>query len=63
MTTYCVDVYRTLATIIEVEADTAEAAAEIAESTNVQFTLQDLTDDVEVIVSGTVENGERKYFF
>ena len=67
MTTYYVDVYRTLATVIKVEAKSDEEAAQIAESKikEVQWDLSEhLTDDFDIIVNGKdSEDGEREYYF
>lgn len=67
MTTYYVDVYRTLATIIKVEAESDKQAEQIAESKieEVQWDLSvHLTDDYDIFVSGKdSEAGEREYYF
>jgi hypothetical protein len=67
MTTYYVDVYRTLATVIKVEAKSDEQAAQIAESKieDVQWDLSEhLTDDFDITVCGKdSEDGEREYYF
>lgn len=67
MTTYYVDVYRTLATVIKVEAESDEQAEQIAESKieEVQWDLSGhLTDDFDITVSGKdSEAGEREYYF
>lgn len=64
---FVVDVFRTIAQSIVVEANTEEEAEEKAssmvENGNIQWKLTDhLTDDYEVEVSGEEdENGERHY--
>ena len=67
MTTYYVDVYRTLATVIKVEAKSEDEAAQIAESKIEEVrwdTSEHLTDDFDIIVSGKdSETGEREYYF
>lgn len=67
MTTYYVDVYRTLATIIKVEAESDEQAEQIAVSKieEIEWNLsENLTDDFDIIVSGKdSEAGEREYYF
>jgi hypothetical protein len=66
MTTYLVDVYRTLAKVMEIEADSPEdaeqKAIDLLDST--VWHLQDLTDEAETSVSGEAdaETGERIYY-
>ena len=65
---YVVDVFRTLAQSVEIEAENKEQAEQIAESMledgSICWDLREhLTDDVEVETSGEVdENGERLYY-
>jgi hypothetical protein len=64
MTKYFVDVYQTLATVIEVEADNAAEAEAKAMETSIAWSLSDdLTDEVEATVSGERnKDGERLYY-
>lgn len=68
MKKYIVDVFRTLAQSVEIEAENEEQAEQIAESMmddgSIYWDLQEhLTDDFEVEISGEVdENGERLYY-
>ena len=59
---FAVNVFRTIAKTIEVEAETEDEAIEIAhkEAENVEWSVDDmLTDDIEVEVYGEYkENGE-----
>ena len=61
---FAVNVFRTVAKTIEVEAETEDEAIEIAhkEAENVEWSVDDmLTDDIEVEVYGEYEeNGEVK---
>ena len=61
---FAVNVFRTIAKTIEVEAETEDEAIEIAhkEAENVEWSVDDmLTDDIEVEVYGEYdENGEVK---
>ena len=61
---FAVNVFRTIAKTIEVEAETEDEAIEIAhkEAENVEWSIEDmLTDDIEVEVYGEYdENGEVK---
>ena len=61
---FAVNVFRTVAKTIEVEAETEDEAIEIAhkEAENVEWSIEDmLTDDIEVEVYGEYdENGEVK---
>ncbi len=65
---YVVDVFRTLAQSVEIEAENEEQAEQIAESMvkggSICWDLQEhLTDDFEVETSGEVdEDGERLYY-
>jgi hypothetical protein len=65
MTKYFVDVYQTLATVIEVEADNAAEAEAKAMETSIAWSLSDdLTDEVEATVSGERnKDGERLYYY
>ena len=61
---FAVNVFRTIAKTIEVEAETEDEAIEIAhkEAENVEWSIEDmLTDDIEVEVYGEYEEkGEVK---
>jgi hypothetical protein len=66
MTTYYVDVYRTLAKVVEIEADSPEEAEQkaIDNLDSTVWHLQDLTDDAETSVSGQLNaKGEREYYY
>ena len=63
---FAVDVWRTLAQTVEVEADTEEEAIEIAERMSydgsVKWTVDMLTDEVEANVCGEYsDDGEIEY--
>jgi len=72
MTTYIVDLYRTMAQSLEIEADSPEEAEQKALDSlaSTVWHLQDLTDEVEVVVSGelghrfarALSDGERQYY-
>lgn len=65
MTTYYVDVYRTVAQIVKVEADSPEEAEEKINFDSLVWHTTDFTDDYETVVSGEedAETGERTYYY
>ncbi len=65
MTTYYVDVYRTVAQVVKVEADSPEEAEENIDFTSMVWETTHFTDDYETMVSGEVdpETGRRIYYF
>lgn len=65
-TTYIVNLLRTVAQTVEIEAESVEQAYDIAnemvEDGKIEWSLENLTDDVEVEVSGQLnENGEEVF--
>ena len=65
-TTYIVDVFRTIAQSVEIEADSEEQAYDIAnqmvEDGKIEWSLENLTDDVEVEVNGYVDENGKEVF-
>ena len=64
---YLVDVYRTLAQTVEIEAETAgeadDKAWELDEQGKLEWGLEMMTEDFETSVCGEVdEKGERQYY-
>ena len=65
-TTYIVHLLRTVAQTVKIEAESVEQAYDIAnkmvEDGKIEWSLENLTDDVEVEVSGQLnENGEEVF--
>lgn len=60
---FAVDVFRTIAKEIKVEAETEEEAIEIAykKANDIPWSIDDLTDDIDVEICGCDENGEMQY--
>lgn len=65
-TTYIVDVFRTVAQSVKIEADSVEQAYDIAnkmvEDGKIEWSLDNLTDDVEVEVNGYVDENGKEVF-
>ena len=64
---YVVDVFRTIAQTVEVEADDRDEAEAVAdkmvEQGSLRWSLDNMTDDYEIEVCGEVnEQGEREYY-
>lgn len=63
MKKFAINVFRTVAQEIEVEAETEEEAIEIAceKAYEVKWSIDMLTDDIDVEICGCDENGEMQY--
>lgn len=64
---YVVDIFRTVAQTVEVEADDRDEAEAVAdkmvEQGRISWSLDNLTDDFQVEVCGEVnDRGEREYY-
>jgi hypothetical protein len=66
MTTYLVDVFRTYAQVVKIEADNAEQALTKVDDLldGLAWSLDNLTDDVETAVCGEInaETGDQEYY-
>lgn len=60
---FAVDIFRTIAQTIEVEAETEEEAIDIAceKAYEVKWSIDMLTDDIDVEIGEYNENGEIQY--
>ena len=61
---FAVDIFRTVAQTIEVEAETEEEAIDIAceKAYEVKWSIDNITSDIDVEISGECdENGEMQY--
>ena len=60
---FAVDIFRTIAQTIEVEAETEEEAIDIAceKAYEVKWSIDMLTDDIDVEIGEYDENGEIQY--
>lgn len=60
---FAVNVFRTIAHTFEIEAETEEEAIDIAykEAEDFDWSIDDITDDIDVEICGCDENGEMQY--
>ena len=60
---FAIDIFRTIAQTIEVEAETEEEAIDIAceKAYEVKWSIDMLTDDIDVEIGEYDENGEIQY--
>lgn len=63
MKKFAINVFRTVAQEIEVEAETEEEAIEIAceKAYEVKWSINNMTSDIDVEICGCDENGEMQY--